>query len=221
MNHRLAFVLVLASVACEKDTASTTPADPGAVASTPTTPSTTTPPATDPAPADPGTGATDAEAPIADPEPDTIPTGPVGPVADPAEGLTEAKDFAQVKLELKQPNKKVYKDPAGKILDWDTPTRIDVDFDDHKHAFVLTAKRSGKTGVTVEIDYTLDGTEVLRSADLATKLKERGVLLVEGGAAIAVTVVNKRVKPKPAPAKDTIVQPGGKDPLAGAEKTKG
>ena len=127
-----------------------------------------------------------------------------------------------MKLELKQPNKKVYKDPAGKVFEWSVPTRVEIDFDGHKHAFVMTATRSGKTGVTVEIDYELDGAEVLRSAALESKLKERSVLLVEGGAAIAVTVANKRVKPKASAPKDTIEQPDGKDPLSGAEKpTKG
>lgn len=220
MNRRLALVLVLASAACQRDTASATPADSGVVAST-TAPSAATPatdpPATEPAPADPSP----ADPVAAEPEPDgaaTIPTGPSKPVADPADGLTEPKDFAVVKLELKQPNKKIYKDPTGQIVEWSVPTRIEVDFDGHKHAFVLTATRSGKSGVTVEIDYELDGAEVLRSADLPGKLKERGVLLVEGGAAIAVTVANKRVKPKAVPPKDTIKQPDGKDPITGAEK---
>lgn len=213
--HRLALVLIFASVACEKTPASATPTD--AVATTeptPAAPATDTPATTpaDPPPTEP-----------TEPEPatdtaDTIPTGPAKPIDDPAEGLTEAKDFALVKLEVKQANKKVYKDPAGKVIEWSVPTRVEVDFDGHKHAFVVTATRSGKSGVAIEIDYELDGTEVIRSADLASKLKERGVLLIEGGGAIALTVANKRVKPKATAPKDTITQPGGTDPLSGADK---
>jgi hypothetical protein len=212
--HRLALVLLFASFACETKPASTTPTD--AVATTQPTPvapatDTAAPPA-DPEPTEPATTepATDTA--------DTIPTGPATPIDDPADGLTEPKDFALVKLELKQANKKVYKDPAGKVIEWSVPTRVEVDFDGHKHAFVVTATRSGKSGVAIEIDYELDGTDVIRSADLASKLKERGVLLIEGGGAIAVTVANKHVKPKAAAPKDTITQPSGKDPLSGAEK---
>jgi hypothetical protein len=217
--NRLALVALLSVAACQKDSATATPSD--AVAST-TEP---TPAAAEPAaptePAEPAPAAEPTEPEPAADTADTIPTGPAKPIDDPTEGLTEAKDFAVVKLEVKQSNKKVYKDPAGKVVDWSVPTRVEVDFDGHKHAFVVTATRSGKTGVAIEIDYALDGTEVLRSAALPSKLKERGVLLIEGGGAIAVTVSNKHVKPKAAPPKDTITQPGGKDPLSGAEKGTG
>ncbi len=221
MNRRLALALVIASAACRKDSTSATPADTAAV--TPTTATTPPTPATDPAPTDPAPAeATDAGPPVAEvDEVAPVASGPAKPITDPADGLTEPKDFAVVKLEVKQPNKKIYKDATGQIVDWSVPTQIEVDFDGHKHLFVFTAKRSGKSAVMVELDYELDGAEVLRSADLETKLKERGVLLVEGGTAIAVTVANKRVKPKAAPPKDTIEQPAGKDPLSGAEKHKG
>ena len=213
--NRLALVALLAATACNKDSASATPVDPVAAAPAPAT--TEPAPPAEPAPAEP-TAAEPAEPSEPEPPADTIPTGPAKPIEDPAEGLTEPKDFAVVKLEVKQTNKKVYKDSTGKVVDWGVPTRVEVDFDGHKHAFLVTATRSGKTGVAVEIDYALDGTDVIRSADLASKLKERGVLLIEGGGAIAVTVSNKNVKPKAAPKKDTITQPGGKDPLSGAKE---
>jgi len=219
LMHRLALVLLFAAVACEKSSASAMPTDAVAVTEPPSaTPATDTPPTT---PADPPSTEPTEPEPATDTA-DTIPSGPAKPIDDPADGLTEPKDFALVKLEVKQANKKVYKDPVGKVVEWSVPTRVEVDFDGHKHAFVVTATRSGKSGVAIEIDYELDGTEVIRSADLASKLKERGVLLIEGGGAIAVTVANKRVKPKAGAPKDTIMQPDGKDPLSGAEKpTKG
>jgi hypothetical protein len=215
--NRLALVALLATTACNKDTASATPTDAVAPAPAPA-PAATEPAAAEPTPAEPTPA--EPETPT-EPEPDTadtIPSGPAKPIDDPAEGLTEPKDFAVVKLEVKQTNKKVYKDTTGKIIEWDVPTKVEVDFDGHKHAFVVTAKRSGKTGVAIEIDYAVDGADVIRSADLESKLKERGVLLIEGGGAIAVTVSNKKVKPKVAPPKDTIKQTGGKDPLSGAKE---
>jgi hypothetical protein len=217
MNLRLALVLALASAACRKDTSPTTPVDADAPASTPATDA----PAPDAPPAD-AAGATDAEAPVVDAD-DTaaIDAAPAKPFADPTERLTEAKDFAVLKLELKQPDGKVYRDATGQIVDWSVPTRIDVDFGGHKHVFVLTAKRSGKAEVVVDIDYELDGKEVLRSVPLAAKLKAREVLRVEDGTAIALTVANKRVEPKSTARKEKLEKPAGKDPLSGAEKPKG
>lgn len=217
MDRRLALALVLVFAACRKDTSSaSTPPEssalPPAAAPAEPTPQTTAPPPSD------GAGATDAEAPTMDaPAADT---GPAKPYADPAADLTEPKDFAHVKLELKQADGKVYRDAKGIIIDWSVPTLVEVDFGGHEHALVFTSKRDGKTGVTTEIDYRMDGTEVLRSTDLAGKLKERAVLRVEGGGAIAVTVLNKRVEPKPAAARETIDKGSAKDPLSGAEKKK-
>lgn len=214
--NRLVLVLALASAACRKDTAPTTPPEADAPAATPATEA----PVTETAPAE-GAGATDAEAPVVDPEDTAALDGAPGkPYADPTERLVEPKDFAVVKLELKQPNGKVYRDATGQIVDWSVPTRIDVDFEGHKHVFVLTPKRSGKADVVVDIDYELDGKEVLRKVPLASKLKAREVLRVEDGTAIALTVANKHVVPKTTERKEKLEKPAGKDPLSGAEKPK-
>jgi hypothetical protein len=219
MNRRLALVLALASAACRKDTAPTTTTTPETDAPA-TAPATEAPVTEEAPPADPS-GATDAEAPVVDPaETAAIDEGPAKPIVDPTERLVEAKDFAVVKLELKQPDGKIYKDATGQIVDWSVPTRIDVDFEGHKHVFVLTAKRSGKAEVVTDIDYELDGKEVLRKAPLAAKLKAREVLRVEDGTAIALTVANKHVEPKSTARKEKLEKPAGKDPLHGAEKPK-
>jgi len=216
----LALAVTFAATACRQDTASTPPEQMEPTPATPAAANDPPPATTTPAPSD-GAGATDAEAPTVDPA-DTaaVDTGPAKPHADPAAEITEPKDFAHVKLELKQADGKVYRDAKGIVIDWSVPTSVDIDFGGHKHALVLTAKRDGKAGVTVEIDYRMDGTEVLRSADLAGKLRERAVLRVEGGGALALTVVNKRVEPKPAAARDTLDKGETKDPLSGAEKKK-
>jgi hypothetical protein len=148
------------------------------------------------------------------PAAETASTDPVEVPEDPAEGLTEPTSFATVKMEIRTPDGKVFRD-NGKVIRWDQLTRIPIDFEAKQHEFIVEVKRSGKKA-TIELSYVLDGTDVVRNVPIETKIGKRELLRIDDGTALAVTIGTKTIKPKP-PSQQKIETPKGNQPLTGVD----
>ena len=220
MRGWIALTTVLCLGACDKPSEAPAPTSPADVAASEPAeePTPTEAPTDDPSPDQP-----------AEEEPATDDDGGLGPAAattagdpvdvpkDPAEGLTEPTSFASIKLEIRTPDGKVYRDSA-KVIRWEQSTRIPIDFEGERHEFLLDVRRSGKQA-TVEMTYLRGGTEILRKYALDTKIKKRELLRIDDGTALAVTVTPKTIKPKPA-SQQKIDNPEGNDPLTGVDAKK-
>lgn len=217
MRRRIILTTALCLGACDKPSEAPAPASPAdAVAPEPAA----EPPETE-APVDDAAAPQPAEE--APPAEDDGGLGPAAPTAsgdpvdvpkDPAEGLTEPTSFASIKLEIRTPAGKVYRDSA-KVIRWEQLTRVPIDFEGERHEFIVDVKRSGKQA-TVEMTYLRGGTEIVRKYALEAKLKKREVLRIDDGTALAVTVTSKTIKPKP-PGQQKIDNPEGNDPLTGVD----
>lgn len=140
------------------------------------------------------------------------------------------RDMASIKIELKQQSGKVIK-YDGAVLDWGSDGNISLKQGDVVHDIALRVDRPDEDAkaISLTVGYTKDGAPVIEPQTIASELKKREVIRIEGGIAIAITVTPKASKdapkdepgdeppadeePKETP-KDRIVIDGD-DPLAG------
>jgi len=130
----------------------------------------------------------------------------------------ETRNVAVVKIEVKLESGKVIKH-EGAVLDWGADGNIVLTQDDHKHDVALKIDRPGDSEkkIKLTVGYTRDGEAIIAPYTVDSQVKKREVIRIEGGVAIAVTVVPKTMKveaPKEKP-RDKIEGPGSNDPLDG------
>ena len=227
-QHLIPFIAAsVLALGCSKDTApTTTPAD--ATAATPTETADDSGEASgedpgEPADSDEGTDEPGDEITADDLPQDAGPItdeyGAVALVEDPRAVVENAEKWANVKLEIRSPGGKVFKDP-GKVFRYGEKTRIDFDFEGITHTFLLDIGKPGSTA-PVNMSYMAGGEEVVRNYDFEAKLSKREVLRLDDGTAVALTISTKTIKPLPVEEREKLKGAAGeRDPLAGAEKKK-
>jgi len=229
---RLSLALCIATTlllpGCSKDPQpTTTPADPAAGGLTPDG----TPPADEGDGSADGTDAGDegeggdegggdggvdpVDAPVSS-GPITDEYGAVAIAENPRAEVTEASTWANVKLEIRTPSGKVFKD-GGKAFPFDQLTRIDFDFEGITHTFLLDVSPPGKSKAALKLTYLAGGEEVVRNYGFDAKLKKREVLRLDDGTALALTIGKKKIQPLPQEEREKLEgSDGNRDPLKGA-----
>ncbi len=140
--------------------------------------------------------------------------------ATPAAAKTEdAKQVANVKVEIRQESGKVVK--GSTQLEWNEDGSLSIEEDGTKHRVKLRVDREGNSkNVSITVAYERGGEDIIAPYEFDAKVKKREVLRIEGNLAIAVTVTPKKVA---APKKKEDDKPkldvGGDpdDPLAGLD----
>lgn len=227
---RLSLALCIATTlllpGCSKDPQPTTPPSDGAAGGL--SPDGTPPPesadgGTETADAGDTTDSADGGDEGVDPVDTPVSSGPItdeyGAVAiaeNPRAEVTEASTWANVKLEIKTPSGKVFKDP-GKAFPFDQLTRIEFDFEGITHTFLLDISPPGKSKAALKLTYLAGGEEVVRNYGFDAKLKKREVLRLDDGTALALTVGSKKIQPLPKEEREKLQgSDGNRDPLKGA-----
>lgn len=142
--------------------------------------------------------------------------GAVAIAENPRAEVTEASTWANVKLEIKTPSGKVFKDP-GKAFPFDQLTRIEFDFEGITHTFLLDVSPPGKSKAALKLTYLAGGEEVVRNYGFDAQLKKREVLRLDDGTALALTVGSKKIQPLPKEEREKLQgSDGNRDPLKGA-----
>lgn len=132
----------------------------------------------------------------------------------------ETKNVALVKVEIRQESGKVIKN-EGDLVGWNEDASLKIKSEDVTHALEVKVVRDGDKSkkASVTLAYARGGEAIIAPYTFDVKLKKREVIQIEGGLAIALTVVPKKVavdKPKDAP-KDShkVEKIDGDDPLSG------
>jgi hypothetical protein len=119
--------------------------------------------------------------------------------AQPGAGATPAAEaqhnVASVKIELKQPGGKVLK-YDGAVLEWGADGNVEFKHDDHVHDVALRIERPDdkQKQISLTVGYSKDGHAVIEPTTVASEIKKREVVHIDGGIAIAITVTPKNVK---------------------------
>lgn len=132
----------------------------------------------------------------------------------------ETKNVALVKVEIRQESGKVIKN-NGDLVGWNEDASLKIKSDDITHALEVKVVRDGDKSkkASVTLAYARGGEAIIAPYTFDVKLKKREVIQIEGGLAIALTVVPKKVavKKEEAPPSDShkVEKIDGDDPLAG------
>ncbi|MFO0635718.1 MAG: hypothetical protein U0168_22995 [Nannocystaceae bacterium] len=124
-----------------------------------------------------------------------------------AEGEDEEPvETASIKIELKQASGKVLK-YDGAQLEWGADGNVEFKADNHVHDIALRIDRAegGGKAIDLTVGYARDGHEIMAETTIASEIKKREVIRIEGGIAIAITVsakASKQEQPKEEPPKE-------------------
>lgn len=124
---------------------------------------------------------------------------PVASASKKAEEV-ETKQVALVQVELKEETGKVLKSKVQ--LDWGQDGAVELVSADHKHRVPLKVERDGEQ-VSVTFEIEIDGETIIAPYTFETKAKQREVIQIEGGLAVALKVTPKKVKVDAPPPKET------------------
>ena len=119
--------------------------------------------------------------------------------AAPGDAATPAAEaqhnVASVKIELKQASGKVLK-YDGAVLEWGADGNVEIKYEDHVHDIALRVERPDdkQKQISLTVGYSKDGRAVIEPTTVASEIKKREVVRIDGGIAIAITVTPKNVK---------------------------
>ena len=142
--------------------------------------------------------------------------GAVAIAKDPRAEVDKDTKWARIKLEIKTPEGKLFKDP-GQVMPFDQLTRVDFDFEGLTHTFLLDLSQDGGK-VGVKVTYLAGGEEVVRNYGFDARVDKREVLRLDDGTALAMTIGTKTIKPLPKAEREKLEGAKTRDPLAGTEK---
>ncbi|MEM7160629.1 MAG: hypothetical protein AAF799_47775 [Myxococcota bacterium] len=110
----------------------------------------------------------------------------------------DAREVAQVKMELKLESGRVVKLPGDFTVDWGVQNELAIEADGSNHEFSVMVERKGEgkksKEVAITVGYGRDGEAIIAPYTFNSKIKKREVVRIEGGLAFAVTVTPKKVK---------------------------
>jgi hypothetical protein len=117
------------------------------------------------------------------------------PAAAPTPAAEAQHNVASVKIELKQPSGKVLK-YDGAMLEWGADGNVEIKYEDHVHDIALRVERPDdkQKQISLTVGYSKDGQAVIEPTTVASEIKKREVVRIDGGIAIAITVTPKNVK---------------------------
>lgn len=191
---------------------------PGQAEQDPSSPDPSSDPSSDPLAASTGDGDSSSQpgsGQVAAAGPLTDEYGAVAVAKNPRAEVTKTSKWAKVKVEIRTPSGKVFKD-TGKSFPYDQLTRLDFDFEGISHTFLIDLSRDGKSNAAVKLTYIAGGEEVVRNYGFDAKLSKREVLRLDDGTALALTVSNKTIKPLPAEVREQLEgADNDRDPLSG------
>ncbi|MBC8071719.1 MAG: hypothetical protein IAG13_25565 [Deltaproteobacteria bacterium] len=132
------------------------------------------------------------------------------PAASPTPAAEAQHSVASVKIELKQASGKVLK-YDGAMLEWGADGNVEIKYEDHVHDIALRIERPDdkQKQISLTVGYSKDGQAVIEPTTLASEIKKREVVRIDGGVAIAITVTPKNVKGE-----------GDSDPVEPPEETE-
>lgn len=133
--------------------------------------------------------------------------------AERADDGARKQKLAQVKVEIREEDGEVIK--HKELVPWRETSTIEIEGAGHTHSVTVTpapVKKSMKLEMT--FSYDRDDTAIVSAYSYESKMWKRELLRVEGGLAIAITVVPKTIELPPEPPKrDELEHDETEDPL--------
>ena len=141
------------------------------------------------------------------------PAGATEPVPTAESAEPTEKHLALIKLEIRQESGKIVKN--RELVEWNEDARVVVEGQKRHSVALKLMRKDGSSKVNVTLAYDRDGEAIIAPYEFNAKVKKRKVVRIEGGIAIAVTIIPKTIKVE---RKAPKVDPGeGNDPLAGLD----
>lgn len=130
----------------------------------------------------------------------------------------KARSMALVKVEIKLESGDIVRN-KGELVEWDEDATVVFDGAGHSHAVQVHVHKNDDKGkrLAVKMGYSRDSNPVIAPFAYETAAKKREIIHSDGGLALAITIIPKKVKPQEKPRRDDSIEgpDDPNDPLGG------